>query len=76
MAGGTEYVIFLFPCIGNSLLKQQFHPLHVITLLKQVQNRDHGILMVMNKNSIVEMVKDPETFNTALVPCKGSDCRR
>jgi len=33
-------------------------------------------LWCMEKNSIAEMVKDPENFNTALVPCKGSDCPR
>jgi len=25
---------------------------------------------------MAEIVKDPENFNTALVPCKGSDCPR
>jgi hypothetical protein len=26
------------------------------------------------KNSIFEMMKDPENYNTALVPCIGPEC--
>jgi len=32
--------------------------------------------VVSEKYSIGEMVKYPEDFTTALVPCKGSDCSR
>ena len=28
----------------------------------------------MKKNSIFEMLKDPENYNTALIPCEESEC--
>jgi hypothetical protein len=33
-------------------------------------------LWCSEKNSIFEMMKDPENFDTALIPCNGPDCPR
>ena len=39
-----------------------------------VENRDRGVLLVPEKNSIVEMNKGPNNFNPALTPHLWSDC--
>jgi hypothetical protein len=33
-------------------------------------------LWCSKKNTIIELMKDPEKFNNALIPCKGSGCDR
>jgi len=72
---GVHTISIYFRHHGISCRNRFTPPRHGI-IYDKPKNNIMVSLWCMEKNSIAEMVKDPENFNTALVPCKGSDCPR